>query len=85
MSHKKVRTGPIITPPRADLIPLVQFYSIQLSPLAGGGVSLGIMATLCEDEGELVGMEIASARVASVADAASLIERAVAFAPFPAQ
>jgi len=72
-----------VAPPRADLIPLVQFYSIELSTLAAGGVSVGITATLCEGEGELIGMEVASERVASLADALALIESAIAFPPSP--
>ena len=75
------RARPIVAPPRADLIPLVQFYSIQLSTLADGNLSIGIMATLCEDEGDMVGMEVASERVANLAEALALIESAIAFPP----
>ena len=79
MLEQTPRARRIVAPPRADLIPLVQFYSIELSTLAAGGVSVGITATLCEAEGDLIGMEIASERVASLADALALIESAVAF------
>jgi hypothetical protein len=49
-------------PPHADVIPLVQFYSIELAPLSDGRVFVGIGATLCEGEGELSNMEILSRR-----------------------
>lgn len=83
MLEQNARTGPVTAPPRADLIPLVQFYSIELSSLADGGVSVGIVATLCEADGELLGMEVASERVASLAEALAVIQSAVAFPPSP--
>jgi len=83
MLEQTPRARPIVAPPRADLIPLVQFYSIQLSTLADGNLSIGIMATLCEDDGELIGMDVASERVANMAEALALIESAVAFPPSP--
>lgn len=85
MLEQNARARPIVAPPRADLIPLVQFYSIELSRLADGGVSLGITAMLCEDEGNLSGMEVASERAADMAEALALIESAVAFPPSPLQ
>ena len=78
MLEQNARARPLVAPPRDDLIPLVQFYSIELSRLADGGVSVGISATLCEGDGELTGMEVASERVDSLADALALIESAVA-------
>lgn len=41
---------------------LIQFYSIELMPTAYGRVAVGIMATLCEHEGELEGMDLGSHR-----------------------
>ena len=83
MLEQNARARPIVAPPRADLIPLVQFYSIELSTLAAGGVSVGITATLCEAEGDLIGMEVASERVASLAEALALIESVVALPSSP--
>lgn len=85
MLEQNARARPLVAPPRADLIPLVQFYSIEISRLADGSVSLGITATLCEADGYLTGMEVASERVANLADALALIESAVALPPFPLQ
>ena len=31
--------------------PAVQFYSIELMPLFDGRLSVGVLATVCEDEG----------------------------------
>jgi hypothetical protein len=84
MLEQNARARPTVAPPRDDLIPLVQFYSIEISRLADGGVSLGITATLCEADGYLTGMEVASERVASLAEALALIESAVAL-PYPLQ
>ena len=39
------------------------------------------MATLCEDDGELIGMDVASERVGNLAEALALIESAIAFPP----
>jgi hypothetical protein len=85
MLEQTTRARPIVAPPRADLIPLVQFYSIELSTLDGGDVSVGIMATLCEAEGDLIGMEVASGRVGNLTEALAFIESAVALPPSPLQ
>jgi hypothetical protein len=83
MLEQNARVRPVVAPPRDDLIPFVQFYSIELSRLADGSVSLGITATLSEDDGDLTGIEVASERVDSLADALAIIESAVALPPSP--
>ena len=70
-----------IAPPHADLIPLVQFYSIEISPLADGGVFIGVGATLCEDEGELSNVDILSRRVETLDDALALIAKSIVLIP----
>jgi hypothetical protein len=57
---------------------LIQFYSIELTPLYDGRLSVGVMATLCEDDGELEGMDLGSQRVASLDEALAVIRQAVA-------
>ncbi len=41
----------------------IQFYSIELFPTADGRMSVGILATICEEEGVLEGMDLGSHRV----------------------
>ena len=66
--------GPESTPP-------IQFYSVQLMPLADGRLSVGVSATLCEsiddDDFELVNMDMASARVGTVEEALAVIRDAI--------
>lgn len=70
-----------IAPPHADLIPLVQFYSIEISPLADSSVFVGVGATLCEGEGELSNVDILSRRVETLDDALALIATSVVLIP----
>ena len=62
-------------------VPPIQFYSIELTPLEGGRLSVGIGATICEDHGdaefELVHMDVAHERVASIDQALVVIREAV--------
>jgi hypothetical protein len=61
--------------------PQIQFYSVQIMPLADGGMSVGMSATVCEairdDDFELVDMEVASARVGTIEDALAVIRDAM--------
>ena len=61
--------------------PQIQFYSVQIMPLADGGMSVGMSATVCEavhdDDFELVNMDVASARVATIEDALAVIRDAM--------
>jgi hypothetical protein len=74
-----MQTNPVAALPAAPAA--VQFYSVQLTPLADGHVSVAIGATLCEgiDEGdfELVNMDVASGRVATLDEALAVIREAV--------
>jgi hypothetical protein len=71
--------APSRDPPR--LVAPIQFYSVELTPLEDGHVSVGIGATLCQavdDESyELVNMDVASARVDSIDQALAMIREAV--------
>ena len=65
-------------PPRSK----IQFYSVEIMPLADGGMSVGMSATICEPlhEGdfELVCMEVAAARVETIDDVLAVIRESVA-------
>lgn len=55
----------------------IQFYSIELAPLFDGRLSVGVMATLCEDDGEFEGMDLGSHRVGTLDEALAVIREAV--------
>jgi len=55
----------------------IQFYSIELMPLFDGRLSVDVMATLCEEDGELEGMDLGSHRVATLDEALAVIRHAV--------
>lgn len=55
----------------------IQFFSIDLSPIADGRFAVGIVATICEREGELEGMDFGSHRVDSIDEALTIIRSAV--------
>lgn len=55
----------------------IQFYSIELSPTADGQLAVGILATICEEEGELEGMDLGFRRVSSIDDALAVIRQAI--------
>lgn len=64
--------------PPADLNSIIQFYSIQLAPMADGRLYVGVTATVCEHEGELDSMEMGSGRVDSIDKALMVIREAIA-------
>ncbi len=66
------------TRPPADLTSLIQFYSIELAPMADGRLYVGVTATICEREGELDSMEMGSGRVDSIDKALMVIREAIA-------
>ena len=66
-----------IARPPADLTSRIQFYSIELAPMADGQLFVGVVATICEREGELDNMEIGSARVATIEEALAVIRGAI--------
>jgi hypothetical protein len=61
--------------------PQIQFYSVQIMPLADGHLSVGMSATVCEairdDDFELVNMDVASARVGTIEEALAVIRNAM--------
>ena len=66
------------TRPPADLTSIIQFYSIELAPMADGRLYVGVTATVCEREGELDCMDMGSGRVDSIDKALTLIREAIA-------
>jgi hypothetical protein len=66
---------------RPPPIAQIQFYSVQIMPLANGHLSVGMSATVCEvirdDDFELVYMDVASARVETVEEALAVIRDAM--------
>jgi hypothetical protein len=71
-----------VAPSPASRSPPIQFYSVEIMPLADGRMSVGVGATICEtvddDDFELVNMDVASARVDTIDQALALIREAVA-------
>jgi hypothetical protein len=69
---------------RPPNFPPIQFYSVEITPLADGQMSVGMSATICESisEGdfELVGMDLASTRVDTIDQALAVIREAFAAA-----
>jgi hypothetical protein len=60
--------------------PPIQFYSVEITPLADGRMSVGMSATICEPihEGdfELVSMDMASTRVDTIDQVLAVIREA---------
>lgn len=46
-----------------ELIPLIQFFSIEIAPLSNGRFFVAVSATLCEHDGELSTIEVAAQQV----------------------
>jgi hypothetical protein len=61
--------------------PPIQFYAVEITPLAGGRLFVGVGATICEEidetDFELVNMDMASARVDTIDQALAVIRDAV--------
>lgn len=68
-------------PGRSPNLPPIQFYSVEVTPLADGHLSVGVSATLCEtiheDDFEFVSMDMGSARVRSIDEALAVIRDAI--------
>jgi hypothetical protein len=64
--------------------PDFQFYSVEITPLADGRMSVGMSATICEPvhdgDFELVSMDMASTRVDTIDQALAVIREALAAA-----
>lgn len=67
-----------IGPPSTAPNDIIQFYSIELTPTADGRVYVDVMATICEREGELDGMDLGSRYVATIDEALGLVRDAIA-------
>jgi hypothetical protein len=52
---------------------ILQYVSIELAPVIGGQLFVGIVATLCEREGELESMDLGTERLASLDDALAFV------------
>jgi hypothetical protein len=67
---------------RPPNFPPIQFYSVEITPLADGQMSVGMSATICEPlrdgDFELVSMDVASTRVETVDQALAVIREALA-------
>ena len=72
-----------VRPAPPDPHPSVEFYTVELTPLADGQLFVGVRATSCEplpgDDFELIDMEVAAERVATLESALAVIRNVVAF------
>ena len=57
--------------------PAIQFFTVELAPIADGRIFVGVTATICERDGDLENMEMASERVTSIDEAFRTIRAAV--------
>ena len=57
----------------------VEFYHIEIYPLADGMLSVAVTATLCQHEGELTCQEIHYDRARTLDDALAVIKKTVSF------
>ena len=68
-------------PGRPPNLPPIEYFSVQLTPLADGRVFVGVDATVCEaiegEDFELVSMEMARRHVGTYEDALAVIREAV--------
>ena len=74
--HKALADDVVCPPP--DLIPAVQFYSIEIAPCADGTFHVGIRAAICEGDGELESMDLGRAQVRTRAQMLDAVNRAIA-------
>lgn len=66
------------SPAATGTVPNIEFFRIELSPLADGSVFVALTATTVdEDEPQLLDLEVASRRVASVDEVLALIKQHV--------
>jgi hypothetical protein len=45
---------------RSRLHPAIQFFTVELAPIADGRIFVGVTATICEHDGDLENMEMAA-------------------------
>jgi hypothetical protein len=76
-----MQTSPAAASGKPPPLPPIQFYSVELTPLEGGRLAVGVGATICESvddaEFELVHMDVASQRVDTIDQALAVIRDAV--------
>lgn len=64
--------------PRPRFIPeQVEFYHVEICPLADGTLSVAVMATMCPCEGELTSHEISYDRTRTLDEALAVIRNSV--------
>jgi hypothetical protein len=56
--------------------PAIQFFTVELAPIADDRIFVGVTATICEHDGDLENMEMASERVTSIDEALDTIRAA---------
>ena len=70
MADPRTEAGPVIRS--------IEFYNIELAPLADGRVYVAMLATTVDDqEPQLLTQEIASGTVATIEDALAVIRQAI--------
>ena len=75
-----VAPAQILCPP-PSIISAVQFYTIEIGQCADGRLSVGVQATICEEDGILDAMDLGRAYVATRDQALDLIRPALGFLP----
>lgn len=65
------------TPRAFTPLPIIQFYSIEIAPNSDGQLFVHVAATLCEQDGLLENMDMASERVGSLDQALNAIREAL--------
>jgi hypothetical protein len=55
---------------------IIQFFTVELTPIVDGRIFVGVTATVCERDGDLENMEMASVRVTSIDEALKTIRAA---------
>ena len=64
--------------PRPGFIPeQVQFYHVEICPLADGMLAVAVMATMCPCEGELTSQELCYDRARTLDEALAIIRNSV--------
>jgi hypothetical protein len=55
----------------------VQSYFIEVTPLFDGRLSVAVLASVCEGDGELENMDLGAQRVASLEEALAFVRNAI--------
>ena len=66
------------TSPRPGFVPdQVEFYHVEICPLADGMLSVAVTATMCPGEGDLTSQEISYDRTRTLDEALAVIKNSV--------